>query len=81
MRDTESIIVFKVKKEEEKIPHTGDKASLTDADSSTDTIVGLTKNTPKTDFFLNRKNYQKHKNSKASRNMTKFAIRPSTRGL
>ena len=28
MRDTESIIVLKEKKEEEKIPHTGDKASL-----------------------------------------------------
>ena len=29
-----------------KIPHTGDKHLLSDADSSTDTIVGWTKNTP-----------------------------------
>ena len=47
----------------------------TDADSSTDTTVGWTKNTQK------RKNHRKRKNSKTSRNMPKLAIRPSTRGL
>ena len=32
-------------------------------------------------FFVNGKNHQKHKNSEMSKNMTKLAIRPSTRGL
>ena len=53
----------------------------TDADSSTDAIGGWTKNTQKPDFFEKRKNSQKRKNSETSRNMTKLAIRPSTRGL
>ena len=55
---------------------------LTDADSSTDAIGGWTKNTPKPWIFLkNGKNHPKRKNSKTSRNMSKLAIRPSTRGL
>ena len=33
------------------------------------------------DFFKNRKNHPKGKNSKTSRNMPKLAICPSTRGL
>ena len=52
----------------------------TDADSSTDAIGGWTKNTPKPDFFENGKNHQKRKHSEMSRNMTKLAIRPLTRG-
>ena len=42
-----------------KIPHTGDKASLDDADSSTDTTVGWTKNTQKPNFFEKRKKSSK----------------------
>ena len=57
------------------------KHLLTYADSSTDAIGGWTKNTQKPDFFENGKNHQKHKNSETSRNMTKSAIRPLTRGL
>ena len=57
------------------------KHLLTDADNSTDTTVGLTKNTPKPIFFEKRKNHQKRKNSKMSRDMPKLAIYPSTRGL
>ena len=58
------------------------KLLSTDADSSTDTIVWWTKITPKPNlFFFNGKNQQKHKNSKTSRNMTKLAIRPLTKGL
>ena len=53
----------------------------TDADSSTDTTVGWTKNTQKTEFVENGNNHPKRKNSKTSRNMPKLAIRPSTRGL
>ena len=53
----------------------------TDADSNTDAIGGWTKNTPKPDFFDERKNHQKRKNSEMSRNMTKLAIRPLPRGL
>ena len=56
------------------------KHFLTDADSSTGTIVGWTKNIPKHVFF-NRKIHPKRKNSKTSRNMSKLAIRPSTIGL
>ena len=36
----------------------------TDADSSTDTTVGWTKNTQKPNFFENGKNHPKRKNSK-----------------
>ena len=53
----------------------------TDADSSTDTTVGWTKNTQKPNFFQNGKNHPKRKNSKTFRNMPKLAICPSTRGL
>ena len=53
----------------------------TDADSSTDTIVGWTKITPKPFFLKNGKNHPKRKNSKMSRNIPKLAIRPLTRGL
>ena len=54
----------------------------TDADSSTDTIVGWTKNTPKPNFFFKQKKSSKTQNSKkTSRNMPKLAIHPSTRGL
>ena len=48
----------------------------------TDAIGGWTKVTQKPNFFLkNGKNHQKCKNSERPRNMTKFAIRPLTRGL
>ena len=53
----------------------------TDADSSTDAILGWTKNTHESDFFEKRKDSSKPKNSKTSRNMAKLAINPSTRGL
>ena len=53
----------------------------TDADSSTDTTLGWTKNTQKPSFFKSGKNHPKLKNSKMSRNMPKLAIRPLTRGL
>jgi hypothetical protein len=45
----------------------------TDADSSTDTTVGWTKNTQKNDFFEARKKSSKPQNSKTSRNMPKLA--------
>ena len=45
-------------------------------------IGGWIKKYPKTIFFLkNGKNHTKGKNSEMFRNMTKLAIRPSTRGL
>ena len=47
----------------------------TDADSSTDSIGGWTKNTKKTIFLKDGKNHQKRKNSKQSRNMPELAIR------
>ena len=51
-----------------------------DADSSTDTTVGWTKNTQKPNFFEKRKkNHPIRKNSKTSGNMPKLAICPSTR--
>ena len=53
----------------------------TEADNSTDTREGWTKNTPKPVFLKNGQNYLKRKNSKTSRNTPKFAIHPSTRGL
>ena len=53
----------------------------TDADSSTDTTVGWTKNTQNPNFFEKRKKSSKTQKLKKSRNMPKFAIRPSTRGL
>ena len=53
---------------------------LTDADSSTDTTVGWTKNTQKPNNFEKKKK-SKRKNSKTSRDMPKLAIYPSTRGL
>ena len=53
----------------------------TDADSSTDSTVGWTKN-PKNPIFLkNGKNHPKRKNSKTSRDMPILAIYPLTRGL
>ena len=58
------------------------KHLLTDAESSTHAIGEWTKNTQKSDFFfLTEKNHQKLNNSETIRNMTKLAIRPSTRGL
>ena len=57
------------------------KHLLTDADSSTDTPVGWTKNTQKQDFFKYGKNHPKRENSKTSRNIPKLAIYPSIRGL
>ena len=53
----------------------------TDADSSTDTTVGWTKNTEKPKKKLNLKNFPKMKNSKTSRDMPKLAIYPLSRGL
>ena len=54
----------------------------TDADSSTDTTVGWTKNTQKPNFFLkNAKKNPKRKNSKTSRDMPKLTIYPLIRGL
>ena len=53
----------------------------TDADSSTDTTVGWTKNTKNTIFLKNGKNHINCKNSKTSRDMPILAINPSTRGL
>ena len=53
----------------------------TDADSSTNTTLGLTMNTPKSILKKNKTNLFKRKNSKTSRNMPKLAILPSTRGL
>ena len=57
------------------------KHLLTNADCSIDTIGGWTKNTKKPDFLKNGKNHQKCKNLETSRNMTKLAIHPLTRGL
>ena len=54
---------------------------LTDADSSINTIVGWTKNTPKNDFFERREKSSKTQKLKTSRNMPKLAIHPLTRGL
>ena len=53
----------------------------TDLDSSTDTTVGRSKNTPKHNFLEDGKNHPKRKNSKTSRKMSKLAIHPATRGL
>ena len=53
----------------------------TDADSSTNTTVGWTKNTRKPNFFENQKIHPNRNYSKTSRNMPKIVIRPSTRGL
>ena len=57
------------------------KHRSTDADSSTDTTVGWTKNSQKPIFLKNGKNHPKRKNSKTSRDMPILAIYPSTRGL
>ena len=58
------------------------KQLLTDAVSSTDAIGRWTKNTQKPHFFeKTEKITKKRKNSEMSRNMTKLAIRPLTRGL
>ena len=57
------------------------KHLLTDADSSTDTTLGWTKNTKNPNFLKNAKNHPKRKNSKTSRDMPILAIYPSTRGL
>ena len=53
----------------------------TDADSSTNTTVGWTKNSQKPIFLKNGKNHLKRKNSKMSRDMPKLTIYPLTRGL
>ena len=53
----------------------------TNADSSTDTTVGWTKNKQKPKKIKNGKNNLKQKNSKTSRDMPKLAIHPSTIGL
>ena len=52
------------------------KHLLTDADSSTDTTVGWTKN-----ILKKGKNHPKRKNSTTSRDMTILTIYPLTRGL
>ena len=65
--------------EKSRIPDT--KHLLTDADSSTDTTVGWTKNTQNPILLKNGKNHPKRKNSKKSRDMPKLALYPSTRGL
>ena len=52
-----------------------------DADNSTDTTVGWTKNNQKPNFFEKRKIHPKCKNSKTSRDMPILVIYPSTRGL
>ena len=54
---------------------------LTDADSSTDTTVGWTKNTQKPNFFEKQKKSSKSQKLKKSRDMPILAIYPSTRGL
>ena len=47
------------------IPHTEKRHLSTNANSSTITTVGWTKNTPKHDFFeKQKKNHPKHKNQK-----------------
>ena len=67
---------------EEKCRIRETKHLSTDADSSTDTTVGWTKNTQKPNFFRKtEKNHPKRKNSKTSRDMPILAIYPSTRGL
>ena len=53
----------------------------TDADSSTDTTVGWTKNSRKPNFLEKGKNHPKRKNSKRSRDMPILTIYPLTRGL
>ena len=68
-----------IKKKKSRIRET--KHLLTDADSSTDTTVGWTKNSQKPNFFEKRKNHPKRKNSKRPRDMPILAIYPSTRGL
>ena len=50
----------------------------TDADSSTKTLLGWTKNTQKPNLFEKQKESSKTQKLK---NMPKLAIRPSTRGL
>ena len=58
------------------------KHLLTDADSSTNTTVGCTKNIQKPFFFgKTEKSLKTKTKSKTSRNMPKLPIRPSTRGL
>ena len=75
------IVYFLHLKKKPRIRET--KHLLTDADSSTNAIGGWTENTPKPDFFENKKNHSKHKNSKTPRDMPicQYAIRPLTRGL
>ena len=53
----------------------------TDADSSTDTTTGWTKNTQKHNFFEKRKKISKLQKPKTSRYMPKLAICPLTRGV
>ena len=58
-----------------KKSHTREKKHLsTDADSSTNTIEGWTKKTPKPNFLKSGKNNPNCKNSKTSRNMQKLRI-------
>ena len=57
------------------------KHLLTDADSSTDTTVGWTKNTRKPNLFEKWKKSSKTQKLKKSRDMPILAIYPSTRGL
>ena len=47
-----------------KIPHKGDKASLDDVDSSTDTTVGWTKNIHKPNFLIHGKKTSKTQDQK-----------------
>ena len=70
-----------IKQLRKKSPIRETKHLSNDADSSTDTRVGWTKDTTKPNLILNGKNPPKRKNSNTSRNMPKLAIRPWTRGL
>ena len=82
VEDLKKIIMLIVKKLYKKAikksPIRETKHILTDANSTTNTTVGWTKNTQKPDFFEKGKIFQ---NSKTSRNMSKLAICPLTRGL
>ena len=74
------VVVWNTNVEKSRIRET--KHLSTDADSSTDTTVGWTKNTQKPNFFEKRKKIiQNAKTQKTSRDMPILAIYPSTRGL
>ena len=71
-----------MKKKEEKKSHLWETKHLsTNADNSTNTTVGWTKNTQEPNLFEKQKKSSKTQQIKKSRNMPKLAIRPLTRGL